>query len=373
MQKARRHGTKPAPTACRRTVSGSISLPCPGFFSPFPHGTRPLSVSQLCLALADGAAGFGQGSSDPALLRVRARLAGVPRTGLSPAMARLPRRLPLPSLLPRRPPCNPARASTPAVWAGPLSLAATRGVTVVFLSSGYLDVSVRRVGLRLKADAAPPARRVAPFGCPRISGCSRLPAAFRGLPRPSSPLGAYGIPRAPLLARSPPGLSARGPLRLYRILPLPWCGTPSGAPALVYLAGVTLVRTPAVSLCVLLSFLSPILSMNRRGHSVPAVVENVGLEPTTPGLQSRCSSQLSQSPRIVVPGRLELPAPTLSVWCSNRLSYGTPSTAPKGRAFPAEACSAGTRNGTDLREQRESAPERRCSSRTFRYGYLVTT
>ena len=58
----------------------------------------------------------------------------------------------------------------------------------------------------------------------------------------------------------------------------------------------------------------------------PALVENVGLEPTTPGLQSRCSSQLSQSPRCqcVVPGRLELPTPTLSVWCSNRLSYGTP-------------------------------------------------
>ena len=50
----------------------------------------------------------------------------------------------------------------------------------------------------------------------------------------------------------------------------------------------------------------------------------MGLEPTTPGLQSRCSSQLSQSPRRVVPGRLELPTPTLSVWCSNRLSYGTP-------------------------------------------------
>ena len=43
-------------------------------------------------------------------------------------------------------PYNPARASTPAVWALPLSLAATRGVTVVFLSSDYLDVSVRRVG-----------------------------------------------------------------------------------------------------------------------------------------------------------------------------------------------------------------------------------
>ena len=45
-----------------------------------------------------------------------------------------------------RRPYNPAHASTPAVWALPLSLAATRGVTVVFLSSDYLDVSVRRVG-----------------------------------------------------------------------------------------------------------------------------------------------------------------------------------------------------------------------------------
>ena len=44
-------------------------------------------------------------------------------------------------------PYNPARASTPAVWALPLSLAATRGVTFVFLSSDYLDVSVRRVRL----------------------------------------------------------------------------------------------------------------------------------------------------------------------------------------------------------------------------------
>jgi hypothetical protein len=32
-------------TACRHTVSGSISLPSPGFFSPFPHGTGPLSVA----------------------------------------------------------------------------------------------------------------------------------------------------------------------------------------------------------------------------------------------------------------------------------------------------------------------------------------
>jgi len=36
----------PAPTACTYTVSGSISLPSQGFFSPFPHGTGSLSVSQ---------------------------------------------------------------------------------------------------------------------------------------------------------------------------------------------------------------------------------------------------------------------------------------------------------------------------------------
>jgi hypothetical protein len=35
--------TRP-PTVCQRTVSGSLSLPSPGFFSPFPHGTCPLSV-----------------------------------------------------------------------------------------------------------------------------------------------------------------------------------------------------------------------------------------------------------------------------------------------------------------------------------------
>ena len=69
MQKARRHH-KVAPTACKRMVSGSISLPYSGFFSPFPHGTGSLSVSQEYLALADGPAGFIQGFTCPALLRI---------------------------------------------------------------------------------------------------------------------------------------------------------------------------------------------------------------------------------------------------------------------------------------------------------------
>ena len=59
-----------APTACRRTVSGTISLPCLGCFSPFPYGTGSLSVSKEYLALPDGAGSFKQDSSGPALLRV---------------------------------------------------------------------------------------------------------------------------------------------------------------------------------------------------------------------------------------------------------------------------------------------------------------
>ena len=73
MQKARRHITKDAPTACRRMVSGSLSLPCAGSFSPFPHGTRTLSVSYQYLALPDGPGGFTQDSSCPALLRMPLR------------------------------------------------------------------------------------------------------------------------------------------------------------------------------------------------------------------------------------------------------------------------------------------------------------
>ena len=70
MQKARRHATKDAPTACRRMVSGTISLPSSGCFSPFPHGTRTLSVSREYLALPDGPGGFAQDYSCPALLRM---------------------------------------------------------------------------------------------------------------------------------------------------------------------------------------------------------------------------------------------------------------------------------------------------------------
>ena len=123
----------------------------------------------------------------------------VPGTGLSPSAARLSRRLPLCALLPRRLPYNPARASTPAVWAGPLSLAATRGVTLVFLSSDYWDVSVRRVRLRL---GRMPCLRMA--GCPIRTPADQRPfAPPRRLSRPAASFiasGSQGILRAPCLA-----------------------------------------------------------------------------------------------------------------------------------------------------------------------------
>ena len=57
------------PTACRYTVSGTISLPSQGFFSPFPHGTGSLSVAKEYLALRDGPRRFPRDFTCPAVLR----------------------------------------------------------------------------------------------------------------------------------------------------------------------------------------------------------------------------------------------------------------------------------------------------------------
>ena len=57
------------PTACRHTVSGTVSLPSQGCFSPFPHGTGSLSVAREYLALRDGPRGFSRDFSCPAILR----------------------------------------------------------------------------------------------------------------------------------------------------------------------------------------------------------------------------------------------------------------------------------------------------------------
>ena len=66
-----RQGAQPpdfAPTDCRRPVSGTVSLPSSGFFSPFPHGTGTLSVSKEYLAFEGGPPIFRQDFTCPALL-----------------------------------------------------------------------------------------------------------------------------------------------------------------------------------------------------------------------------------------------------------------------------------------------------------------
>jgi hypothetical protein len=180
-----------APTVCRHPVSGALSLPSSGCFSPFPHGTSSLSVAEEYLGLEGGPPMFRQGFTCPALLKASSLST---RTGLSPAMARLSRRF---------------RFFKMRHWPGPLSLATTSGVSVDVLSSRYLDVSVpwvrfetlciqvsipplttRSRGARVATCASNSRGRkwVSPFGNPRIKACSQLPTAYRSVPRPSSPL-----------------------------------------------------------------------------------------------------------------------------------------------------------------------------------------
>ena len=106
---------------------------------------------------------FGQGFTCPALLVFTPRR--VSRTGLSPCAAGL---------------SSPFRYPTRRLRAFPLSLAATRGISVDFFSSGYLDVSVPPVRLPpLWIHGGMPAkgRRVSPFGHRRVTG--RLPPRRR--------------------------------------------------------------------------------------------------------------------------------------------------------------------------------------------------
>ena len=58
-----------APTVCRQPVSGTLSLPLSGCFSPFPHGTCSLSVMHEYLGLESGLPMFRQDFTCPALLK----------------------------------------------------------------------------------------------------------------------------------------------------------------------------------------------------------------------------------------------------------------------------------------------------------------
>ena len=190
----------PALTACRRTVSGTLSLPSKGCFSPFPHGTCTLSVSGEYLALADGPAGFTRGSTCPALLRIPAGSARLRVRGSHPLRRAVPGASPRRAsfLLPvLQPPHGRNRAG---LGSSPVARHYWGNHVLFSLPLGTKMFQFPRFASSPREDGSPSDCRVAPFGCPGIKDRLRLPRAFRSLPRPSSPSRATGIRRAPFLA-----------------------------------------------------------------------------------------------------------------------------------------------------------------------------
>ena len=70
------------------------------------------------------------------------------------------------------------------------------------LKTLYIQVSSTWITRMLFGDAKQHSniRWVSPFGNPRIKGCSRLPGAYRRVPRPSSPLIAKAFTKRPFRA-----------------------------------------------------------------------------------------------------------------------------------------------------------------------------
>lgn len=108
------------------------------------------------------------------------------RTSASPADIRRGPATPHPPSLTRR--CS--------VWALPLSVAPTNGISFDFFSCGYSDASFPRVPAPYGAS---PKGQDCPFGNPGFYGSLRLPRAFRSLARPSS---------APEPSHPPAGITA---------------------------------------------------------------------------------------------------------------------------------------------------------------------
>ena len=139
----------------------------------------------------------------------------------SDRISRVPPYLIRPIMLPIRD-CHPLWSSFPGYSgrnygsAGPRSLAATRGVSIDFLSSGYLDVSVPRVcflnpmysgkeylvqhPVDYRSKQQSTVRWVAPFGNSWIKAYSQLPMTYRRVSRPSSPLTAKASTKRPFRA-----------------------------------------------------------------------------------------------------------------------------------------------------------------------------
>ena len=94
---------------------------------------------------------------------------------------------------------NLSIAETIKIWANSLSLATTQEITIVFSSSGYLDVSVLRVCFPITRNFWPSTRRVSPFGNPRIKRIFAPPRGLSQLITSFIVFESQGIHRTPLI------------------------------------------------------------------------------------------------------------------------------------------------------------------------------
>lgn len=110
----------------------------------------------------------------------------------------------LPFINPTLRPHNPETTEVVSVWAVPRSLATTCGITIVFFSCGYLDVSVPRVRLMWLCIHHTMTEhylcRVSPFGHPRIKACLTAPRGFSQFTASFIASLCLGIHRTPLVA-----------------------------------------------------------------------------------------------------------------------------------------------------------------------------
>src|SRR5688500_6967066 len=191
--------------------------PLPGYFSPFPHGTCPLSVTREYLGLAGGPAGFTPNFTGSVLLGNTSKGDNAfSCTGLSPSTATPSRGLPLttlfshsPSPRQRRPdgPTTPTTQRLPAITCDRFSLIRFRSPLLTESRLFSLPVGTEMFhfptfpphALCVQARVTPHDWcGVPPFGHPRIN--ARL-AAPRGLTQPpTSFIGSWcpGIHRVPL-------------------------------------------------------------------------------------------------------------------------------------------------------------------------------
>ena len=164
-------------------VSGTISLPCSGFFSPFLHSTRSLSVSREYLALPDGPGRFAQDSSCPALLRIPLCRISLHILDYHRLWSHFPK-CSVHDLHTMSRSYNPSNALR-RHWFGLFPVRSPLlGESLLF--SFPAGTKMFQFPAYASAWRMPSARRVVPFGNLRVNGYLRLTEAYRSLSRPSS-------------------------------------------------------------------------------------------------------------------------------------------------------------------------------------------